>query len=1183
MKRLLFFSVLSIFCLKISAQTNTWTGSGANNNWNTTLNWSLNSVPTAAQDVVIPTGFTVDLNVSGSTKSITLQGNSTFNISNSLSFTNPSSFGSNTTINFSNGDIKGGGTMTNNGIINFITGNSKYIFGNTVLDNLGKIKFTGTGIVYINDGTINNQTLGIMDLQTAGGNISYTAGATHKINNSGLIKRTSNTGDVNIIAELHNNGGTIAVETGSLTFNFGLIKLTGGVYNVSNNASLNWINSVTCEGTLTGVLNGKIDWSGVVAVPAAATFNFSGNTGVNWTNGSLNGGGVLTNKSKITMLTANSRYVLGNTTVKNEGVINFESTGVFYVNDGTINNETGGLIDLKSDGNNMSYTAGSTHVLNNSGTIKRSLTNGTSSIGIVLNNNAGTISVDSGILDFGGLMKNLTNGTYNVASNSSLLWNSQIVCAQTLVGTLNGQISWNGEVNIPQGTTSIFNFTGSTGVIWTNGNLRGGGTLNNKSEITLLTANSKYIFDNTILENNGDINYDSTGIWYVNDGTINNKTSGIIDLKANGSTISYTAGNAHKLNNNGLIKSTVPTGTSTIIIELHNNDGTISVESGSLNFVTLPKYLNDGIYDVATGTSLTFNTQIVLSGTLTGALDGEILWNSEVNVPTGTSANFDFTGSTGVNWSNGSLSGEGTLVNKSMISMVTSNSKYIFNNTKLNNEGIINYESDGLLYINDGTINNQPTGLIDFQADGTTMSYTAGATHVLNNFGLLKRSTTTGVSTFIAVLNNNDGTVEVESGSLNFSGLTKYLTDGNYNVSSGNNLQWNTQIVCEGTLEGVLDGEIAWNNEVNVQPTKTATFNFTGNIGVNWKDGNLRGGGTLVNAGELTFLSGASKYIFDNSLLNNDGTINYESVGILYVNDGIINNEAAGVIDLITDGNILSYTAGSSHVFNNMGLLKKSAGVGTTSILANTTNSGIVNVMIGELEFINGLNFINTTDGKVMGIATIDVPAAANFINNGTFAPGESAGILTVLGDFKSTSSSELEIELNGSNQGTDYDLLAVQGNAIFDGSINLLMGFAANVGDEFIVATTTGTITQCSLQPTASGYFDGFIYNFDVICRNGNQVVLTVNSIVLGIEENTLSSIKMYPNPSNGNFTIDLGREYTDVTVQIYNMLGQQISFVNFASTKLIRQEINTSAGIYFVKVSTAKEGSKTLRIIKR
>src|SRR5690606_23020122 len=102
MKRILFLWML---CLTITsyAQTNTWTGAGANTNWNTVANWSLNAVPTAANDVVIPTGFTVNLNVAGTTKSIVVQGSSTFNIASSLSFTNASSFGVNTNIIFSSG------------------------------------------------------------------------------------------------------------------------------------------------------------------------------------------------------------------------------------------------------------------------------------------------------------------------------------------------------------------------------------------------------------------------------------------------------------------------------------------------------------------------------------------------------------------------------------------------------------------------------------------------------------------------------------------------------------------------------------------------------------------------------------------------------------------------------------------------------------------------------------------------------------------------------------------------------------------------------------------------------------------------------------------------------------------------------------------------------------------------
>ena len=87
-----------------------------------------------------------------------------------------------------------------------------------------------------------------------------------------------------------------------------------------------------------------------------------------------------------------------------------------------------------------------------------------------------------------------------------------------------------------------------------------------------------------------------------------------------------------------------------------------------------------------------------------------------------------------------------------------------------------------------------------------------------------------------------------------------------------------------------------------------------------------------------------------------------------------------------------------------------------------------------------------------------------------------------------------------------------------------------------------------------------------------------------MGVEKLTLNnSIPLYPNPTNGNFTLDLGKEYSDVSIKIYNTLGQVISSESYSSAKIIEQQITASAGIYFLKVSTAKEGSKTLKIIKQ
>src|SRR5690606_37206808 len=172
--------------------------------------------------------------------------------------------------------------------------------------------------------------------------------------------------------------------------------------------------------------------------------------------------------------------------------------------------------------------------------------------------------------------------------------------------------------------------------------------------------------------------------------------------------------------------------------------------------------------------------------------DGELLWTNIVNVPADTTATFNFTGNTGVNWSNGALRSGGTLVNKSKITLISDLNKIIYDNTIFNNEGVINFESIGNLYITDGTLNNQKTGLIDLRSDGNNITYSGGSRHILNNFGLIKRSGTDGVSSIAATVNNNGGTITVEKGILDFTYNTKYLNSGIYNTATGTALSWNS-------------------------------------------------------------------------------------------------------------------------------------------------------------------------------------------------------------------------------------------------------------------------------------------------------------------------------------------------------------------------------------------------------
>jgi hypothetical protein len=141
------------------------------------------------------------------------------------------------------------------------------------------------------------------------------------------------------------------------------------------------------------------------------------------------------------------------------------------------------------------------------------------------------------------------------------------------------------------------------------------------------------------------------------------------------------------------------------------------------------------------------------------------------------------------------------------------------------------------------------------------------------------------------------------------------------------------------------------------------------------------------------------------------------------------------------------------------------------------------------------------------------------------------------------------------------------------------MLAFAKAVSAQHV----SGTFTQCNLPTTVITTYEGYTYTFSVECRTNNQVVLKVINAVLGIDENNLIKLSLYPNPSKGQFTIDMGKEYSNITVQVYNMLGEAISTSFYDSASKVHQEINSEAGIYFVKVNTDFNESKILRIIKQ
>ena len=235
-----------------------------------------------------------------------------------------------------------------------------------------------------------------------------------------------------------------------------------------------------------------------------------------------------------------------------------------------------------------------------------------------------------------------------------------------------------------------------------------------------------------------------------------------------------------------------------------------------------------------------------------------------------------------------------------------------------------------------------------------------------------------------------------------------------------------------------------------------------------------------------------------NSTLENNGDIDFVNAGDIFVStNALLDNKSTGTIQFIGDDSGLTGSGAAPRILNNEGLIRTAytndVVTDKSSIGIEVVNSGIFEVNSGELIFSSNLDHLS--GGIITGTAIFDLPSISLFTNEGTFAPGASPGTLTVQGNYISTTDTNLEIEINGSTPDTEHDVLAIEGTSVvFEGSVNVIMGFEGTVGDEFTIATTTGTINTANLQsPIENVDFDGKRYTFEVSYPDNNKVVLTI------------------------------------------------------------------------------------------
>src|SRR5512140_1586045 len=208
------------------------------------------------------------------------------------------------------------------------------------------------------------------------------------------------------------------------------------------------VNAPETVGSLT-FSGGTLTGTGNLAVTATMT----------WSGGTLAGTGAITIGPGGTLNLSGSTKGFVQRTINNAGTIRWTAGDLWSGSSATINNQSGGLLDLQGDSGWLHNLGGDSPVLNNTGTVRKSGGTGTTPLNVFVMN-GGTFEVQSGTvsLNEGGDSQGVFNAsagtTLNFGGGTMTLETNSIVSGAGTNAFSGGTVLINGTYSV-QGTTLL--------------------------------------------------------------------------------------------------------------------------------------------------------------------------------------------------------------------------------------------------------------------------------------------------------------------------------------------------------------------------------------------------------------------------------------------------------------------------------------------------------------------------------------------------------------------------------------------------------------------------------------------------------------------------------------------------------------------------------------------------------
>jgi hypothetical protein len=591
--------------------------------------------------------------------------------------------------------------------------------------------------------------------------------------------------------------------------------------------------------------------------------------------------------------------------------------------------------------------------------------------------------------------------------------------------------------------------------------------------------------------------------------------------------------------NTGTLRKIGGSGTTTLQNFHFVNSGSVEVQSGILDFGNSRGSRLGGIFTTSVGANLRLNggtltdaggsfggggTNRFTAGTLSlsnNILPGLLLTGGDIFIgpgfqQAGAITNLTLSGSRliGTNHvgngtltlNDGGLNGRLTVQMGGTLTLASNVTKTLYGLTLIN-QGTVNWTGGTLLGGSTPTTSITNSGLWQINSDELFGQGIGGPDMVFVNTGTLRKIGGSGTTTLQNFHFVNSGSVEVQSGILDFGNSRGSRLGGNFTTSAGANLRLNGGTLTEagGSFSGpgtnrFISGTLTLSNNIlpglaltggDVQLASTfqqagAITNLTlsgarligtnrigsGTLLVN--DGGLTGWLTVEASGALTFASAATKSLYGLTLMNH-GTVSWNGGTLLGGSTPTTLITNSGLWQINSDELFGQGIGGPVMQFVNAGTLRKAASAGTSTIQNfQFNNTGLIEVLSGRL---------NLPGGAVQSAGTTRL-AGGNLGASGTYqllggvmeGTGEFfgtllnaaqvrpnyPGVLRVSGSYTQAPSGTLRFRLGGTAAGTTHAQLQVtsgfhlQPGASASSAVafELAPGSTPNPGDLFTVVT---------------------------------------------------------------------------------------------------------------------------------